>query len=117
MEENVLNKGSFEDELNNFINPKYENHPSVTGDDEDKVATIVSSRFADTKYGRKLLLELKFDSGEQKVAFLSKTWAKEFVKKAGKPPWNGKRVKIEMMPVLNPSKHEIIRKPFPNPVM
>jgi len=83
-------------------------HPSVDFADVGKVAQIVDTQFVDTKYGRRLRVDLQFDDGEKKVIFLSKSKARTLLDyfrqrdpALTKPElWVGKKVRIERVNVM-----------------
>jgi len=117
--EEQTNLVDFKSWLESFTaKPETELKPTVSyPEDAEKVAVITNYRPAKTKYGEKLVLELKFEDGTEKVIFLGKLWTKDFIKFAGSPEhWKGMKVKLVPTLQYNPSKKESIRKLFPNPV-
>ena len=106
-------------EFEEYIKP-----PELTGgflevSDNGKDAEIVKVGFANTKYGRKFRLVLKFNDGAEKSAILSKTTARSFAEEMKKlgytdlSDWIGKKVKIIV--VRMQIRGKFIDKPIPVP--
>jgi hypothetical protein len=104
---------------------EYTKPPELTGgflevSDKGRVAEIVKVGFANTKYGRKFRLVLRFEDGVEKSAILSKTTARTFKEKMDKlghmtlKDWIGKKVKIEVVTLIVRGKY--IDKPVPVPI-
>ncbi len=117
---NLMDLDSFKRKLEEYVqSPQGELKPTVAyPEDDNKIAEIVNFRFANTKYGEKLVLDLRFDDGTEKVVFLGKMWTKDFIKFAGPAEnWKGMKVRLIPVPQYNPSRKESVRKLFPNPVV
>ena len=96
------------EEFESWIKAKGGLHPAVDFGDVGKVAEITDTQFIDTKYGRRLRVDLKFNGGEEKVIFLSKSKARTlldyFRQKDSSlttpEKWIGQRVRIERVNVM-----------------
>jgi len=79
------------------------NYPMVSKEDVGKVAKITDVDLVDTRFGRRLKVELAFNKGDTiKVIFLSKTKAKVLADTWGVDPqgWIGKNVQVTTVNII-----------------
>ena len=84
-------------------------------DDKDKKCEIMGAKLADTKYGTKLFVDVKFDDGTEKTLVLGKSLARKLKDIMGETPqWVGKRGTIVSI-MLNVPKIGLKERPMFNP--
>ena len=99
--------------------PEYVSEGFVTEEDKGKTGEISYVGFANTKYGRKFRLVIKFEDGTEKSVIMSKTLARNFgeeMKRQGKvsfPSWIGTKVKIDTFVLLVRGKQVLKAVPVP----
>lgn len=88
--------------IDNWIKSERENYNPLNLDDVGREGVVVDMDLVDTKYGSKLVIVIDFGD-ETKICFLSRTYAKSFLKGRDVKGSIGQKVKIVNFMVQTPT--------------